>query len=97
MVKDTIFYLYATWHGSIFDSFCGIKNAENTKFWDVLSNPSKVTIFAFQLCICVHICLNSNYKNILILKKKNFGCITSLTFIKPTHLSGGIHCNCNVD
>ena len=32
MEKDTIFYLYATWHVSIFVSFCGILHADNVNF-----------------------------------------------------------------
>ena len=27
--KNTIHYLYATWHASIFDNFCGIQHSES--------------------------------------------------------------------
>ena len=84
--KNTLYssiILYATWHASIFDSFCGMVNTGSINFGtfgEVAHSPEEYIIFILIMyTVYTHI-LSSNYKNILILKKKqNSGiseCIT---------------------
>ena len=72
MKKDTIFYLDATWHASIFDSICVFLQAGNVNFgtFGGVAHPHQELInfiFAFSLCVCTY----SKFKlyNILTFKK----------------------------
>ena len=73
MEKDTIFYLYITWHASIFDFFCGILHQLGPRYevrWkryfsDVRWSRAPLNFFVNR--VYAHIDIPSTMKIILIL------------------------------